>query len=244
MIMITAKQRETFKTEGYLIVDNLLSLDEVNYFRRLYEDFLEGKIDTSGHRSDLSGETNEGEPEKTVQIMRPSLLFRPLQVSVIHERTAEIARQLLGLDMELDFDMLIDKQPHTSSPTPWHQDEAYWIDMPDKRALTCWVALDDVTKENGCMWFIPKSHQQALRRHQQHGNAGALVCEASEEEAIAAEISAGSCTIHAGRTAHYARGNSTNRRRRAFITNFRPASMIAYERSKGFDHLGQRAVRQ
>lgn len=242
--MLTAEQIQQFKTDGYLVVQDIISMEEVDYFREIYEDFLCGKFETAGHRSDLSGKTEAGQQEKIVQIMRPSLLHPPLANSVIYHRVSRLARQLLGDDMDLDFDMMIDKPPHTNAPTPWHQDEAYWIDMEDKRAVSCWLALDDVRRENGCMWFIPGSHQEELRPHYQTGKGGALACRADEIEAIPAEISAGSCTFHVGRTVHYARGNSTDSRRRAYITNFRPAAMIAYERTQGFDHLGGRAVRQ
>jgi len=237
-------QKEFFQHHGYLIVNDLLTIDEIAYFRQLYEDFLNNKIDAQAHRSDLSGLTDSGEQEKITQIMRPSDLVPDLQHSILHQRAIEIARNLLGEDLDMDFDMMIDKRPHTNTPTPWHQDEAYWIDMDDKRAVSCWIALDDVTKANGCMWFVPQSHQVALRLHVQTGNGGALQCEAKEEEAVPAEIKAGSCTFHHGRTIHYARGNSTALRRRAFIINFRPAKMIAFERAQDYDHLGKRAARQ
>lgn len=71
---------------------------------------------------------------------------------------------------------------------------------------------------------------------------GALMCEATEDEAVALEIQPGSCVFHHGATLHYSRGNSTDKRRRAFITNFRPESMIRYERDHGFDHTGDRKV--
>jgi phytanoyl-CoA hydroxylase len=71
---------------------------------------------------------------------------------------------------------------------------------------------------------------------------GALMCEAAEDEAVALEIKPGSCVFHHGATLHYSRGNSTGMRRRAFITNFRPESMIRFEREKGFDHTGDRKV--
>ena len=242
--MLTSQQLQRFKQDGYLVVENIINVEELEYFRAIYEDFLNGKFETAGHRSDLSGQTEAGQQEKIVQIMRPSLLHPPLANSVIYHRVRQFACQLLGDDMDLDFDMMIDKPPYTNTPTPWHQDEAYWINMDDKRAVSCWLALDDVRQENGCMWFVPGSHKKELRLHRQTGKGGALVCDAREEEAIPAEIAAGSCTFHAGRTIHYARGNATNSRRRAYITNFRPAAMIAYERAQGFDHLGGRAVRQ
>ncbi len=58
----------------------------------------------------------------------------------------------------------------------------------------------------------------------------------SQTMAVSAPISAGSCTLHSGRTLHYTRGNCTGRDRRALIVNFRPEAMVALERSLGFDH--------
>ena len=34
--------------------------------------------------------------------------------------------------MEFDFDMLISKEAGSEAKTPWHQDESYWLDLPDK----------------------------------------------------------------------------------------------------------------
>jgi ectoine hydroxylase-related dioxygenase (phytanoyl-CoA dioxygenase family) len=72
---------------------------------------------------------------------------------------------------------------------------------------------------------------------------GALQCEAKEDEAIPVLLNAGDCTFHDGRTIHYSRGNETSFRRHALILNFRPKKMIQVERQNGFDHLGEREVR-
>jgi ectoine hydroxylase-related dioxygenase (phytanoyl-CoA dioxygenase family) len=133
--------------------------------------------------------------------------------------------------------MLIDKAPETDTPTPWHQDAAYWLDLPDKRAASFWVALDQATRDNGCMWFVPDSHTQPMRPHRSAGpGGGAFQCDASEDEALAVELPPGACTIHHGHTIHYTRGNSTRLRRRALILNYRPQAMIELERARGFDH--------
>lgn len=240
--MLNKDQIQAFARDGYLQLESLLTSDEVTYFRQVYDDFLNEKIATGHHRSDLSGLGNGR--ELITQIMRPSVLLPALEHSGLHYKAMALGRELLGEDMAMDFDMLIDKAPHTNTPTPWHQDEAYWIDMPDKRAVSCWIALDEATRDNGCMWFVPGSHHKPLRPHIQTGNGGALQCEAGENEAIAVELPAGGCTLHHGRTVHYSRGNATSGHRRAFIINMRPLAMIELERSKGFDHLGTREVRQ
>jgi len=247
MIEITKEQSHFFKKEGYLLIKNLLTPEDVCIYQEQYEAFLDNRIDARAYRSDLGSHAetkDEMKGEKITQIMVPSKLLPALLTESLHRSTLNIARQLLGDDMELDFDMMIDKAPFSNTPTPWHQDCAYWIDMPDKRALSCWVSLDQADLDNGCMWYIPGSHLKTMRPHFPAGKGGgALECKASESEAVAVPMSPGDCVVHHGGTAHYSRGNSTANRRRAFITNYRPTNMIAFERDQGYDHTGERKLR-
>ena len=239
MKTLTTAQVDFFRKEGYLVVNNLLSKDEVDYYSQIYNSFLDNSIDTTGLRSDLSGSDSKT-VEKITQIMVPGKIFPEILNKPLHRKTLSIAKILLGLDMELDFDMLINKAPFTKTETPWHQDEAYWLDMPDKRAVSCWTAMDQATKDNGCMWYTPKSHLKKLLPHQQIGNKGALKCNGSEQGSVCIELEPGSAVFHHGRTMHYSRGNTTKYNRRAFITNYRPQAMIQLERSQGYDHTGDR----
>ncbi|MEP3210932.1 MAG: phytanoyl-CoA dioxygenase family protein [Maribacter sp.] len=239
--MISAKQKSFFEQEGYLVVENLISKSEVDYYCSLYNSFLDNSIDASQYRSDLSG--GDEEKENITQIMVPSKLVPELLQKPIHQESLRIAKILMGNDIELDFDMLINKAPNTNTITPWHQDAAYWINMPDKRAASCWVAIDHAYKENGCMWYTPKSHLSPILPHAQTGNKGALQCDGSEDNSVFIELQPGSCVFHQGGTLHYSRGNSTTSNRRALITNFRPKAMIVLERAQGVDHTGEREVK-
>lgn len=245
--IISKEQQEFFNQNGFLLIESLLTESEVELYRALYQDFLSNKIDMSEYRSDLGGHV-ENKPADTkeliTQIMVPSRVVPSLLNLPLHQKSLSIVKQLLGDDLEVDFDMLIDKAPHTNTPTPWHQDRAYWITMPDDRAASCWVALDNAVIDNGCMWYVPGSHKLPVRAHSPAGKGGgALQCEADESEGVAIEIKPGSCIFHHGGTLHYSRGNSTELRRRAFIVNFRPKAMIDYERSRGHDHTGTRQVK-
>ncbi|CAB3999931.1 phytanoyl- dioxygenase family [Paramuricea clavata] len=200
---------------------------------------MSGEINTTSHRQDLGGhesQKNKGE-ENVCQIMWPSLYVPSLMQGPLHERVRAINNIVIGADAAFDFDMLIAKGPNTNTITPWHQDESYWPDMPDKRVTTCWVALDDSTLENGCMWFVPGSHKLPLREHHPAGKgAHVLECVCSEDEGAPQPLKRGSCTFHSGRTLHYSRGNSTDGYRRAYITNYRPEAMIRWERERNFSH--------
>lgn len=242
--ILTPDQIRFFEQNGYVTVQNIVPAEEIERYKTIYEDFLSGRIHTGANRTDLgAGLGNSGARENITQIMWPSDFVPQLTSMPYHTRALAISRQLIGNDADMDFDMLINKAPHTNTPTPWHQDEAYWINLPDKRAASCWLALDEATVDKGCMWFVPGSNRQAVRPHRFAGpQGGALMCDAREAEGIPIELAPGSCTFHTGRTLHYSRGNSTGEQRRAFIINFRPQSMIEYERAHGFDHGRQNAA--
>jgi phytanoyl-CoA hydroxylase len=237
IISITANQKLFFEKEGYLVIKNIIQPDEVLIYQKIYDDFLNGTIDTGKNRSDLGAGLGDDKKENITQIMWPSDFVPALLQMPYHQRALQVAKVLLGEDIIMDFDMLINKAPHTNTPTPWHQDAAYWIKMPDNRAISCWMALDKAFKENGCMWYAPGSHVKPIRPHRFAGKeGGALTCNATEDEGVFIEIEPGDCVLHHGATLHYSRGNATASNRRAFIINFRPKEMIDLERARGFDH--------
>ncbi len=237
--------KEEFLKQGFARKDELIDPDEVTALRIIYDRLLGDKLRTAGLRSDLSGASPvEGQQEKITQIMRPSLLEPLLVESLVYDKALAQARILLGEDMAMDFDMLINKAPNTATETPWHQDAAYWIEMPDKRAVSCWIALDEVYVDNGCMWFIPRNGLHEVLPHKALPGGGALYCKTDTDQAVPIRLSAGGCTFHDGFTLHYSRGNTTQGPRRALILNFRPKAMIQWERDQGVDHTGDRKVRQ
>lgn len=236
-----------FNKNGYIKIASLLSLSEVEDLRIIYDGLLQDKINTAHLRSDLAGADVKADQkvERITQIMRPSSVNPDLLKNKAYEIALQWAKDLLGDDMELDFDMMINKAPYTDTPTPWHQDAAYWIDMPDKRSASCWIALDKVFEENGCMWFIPKSESEVgyILPHKNLPNGGALYCETGTEHAECIPLSPGGCTFHDGYTLHFSKGNTTETQRRALILNFRPKKMIEYEREQGVDHTGERKIK-
>lgn len=233
--------KDLFLKLGFVKLDRLIPNSEVENLRILYDDLLQDKERTLGLRSDLGGDQN-GAVEKITQIMWPSMIEPKLAESISYQLALDHVRDMLGEDMDLDFDMLINKAPHTNTPTPWHQDAAYWIKMPDKRSASCWIALDEVYEENGCMWFIPKDGDTILP-HKYYTEGGALHCETDTKNAKSVPLNTGGCTFHDGFTLHFSRGNTTDSHRRALILNFRPKAMIQLEREQGVDHTGERKVR-
>eukprot|EP00048_Salpingoeca_helianthica_P020728 m.8146 g.8146 ORF g.8146 m.8146 type:complete len:286 (-) comp5176_c0_seq1:38-895(-) len=228
-----------FAKNGHIKIDQLLDKEMVAPYRDLYARFIAGDIDASKHRHDLGNHVaqQQKKEENVCQIMWPSDYIPGILEGPLHQRTGALARAVLGEDCVFDFDMLIYKAPHTSTEVPWHQDQAYWLDMPDKRALSCWVALDDATVDNGCMWFVSGSHKQPLRAHRQvQPGVHVLMCTDPVEGGVPYPLAAGGCTFHHGGTLHRTGGNVTALPRRAYIVNYRPKAMVEWSRERGFDH--------
>ena len=231
---------QVFQRDGFATTGKLLSPEEVETYREIYDKLLSGEIEAGDKRSDLGSHVprREGVSENITQIMWPSALHPPLRELPLHSRALAVARELIGDDAMLDFDMMIHKAPRSGVPTPWHQDAAYWVDLPDTRAVSIWVALDEATVDNGCMWYIRGSHKEPLRPHRPTSDGKNIECDCSEDEpgATAVPLSPGEAVAHAGQTLHYSRGNTTDGTRRAYILNYRPAEMIRLEREQGADH--------
>jgi phytanoyl-CoA hydroxylase len=228
---LTQAQKDYFQENGYLLIENIITEEEIQQYRDIYTALLDGTIDTGKNRSDLGvGLGDSKKVENITQIMWPSDFVPGILSKAYHSRALAIAKELQGDDIEMDFDMLINKAPFTNTPTPWHQDAAYWIKMPDTRAASCWLALDDAVCRQWlyvvCTGFAPVATAPTFKCFKGR----------CETEGVPVEIKAGSCVLHQGGTLHYSRGNSTDSQRRAFIVNFRPAEMIRLERAEGFDH--------
>lgn len=76
-------------------------------------------------------------------------------------------------DLVLDFgwkdpvvpqSMYIFKQPHVGGTVHSHQDSTFLFTKPRQTCLGLWLALDDATLTNGCLWVRPGSHREPLRR--------------------------------------------------------------------------------
>jgi len=72
------------------------------------------------------------------------------------------AYQLLGAGFRLFHDQLFCKPARHGGVVAWHQDYSYWTWTTPMAHLTCWIGLDDATVDNGCMYYVPRSHTWGL----------------------------------------------------------------------------------
>src|SRR2546421_1737788 len=72
------------------------------------------------------------------------------------------ASQLLGGAVRFWHDQLFCKPAHHGGVVAWHQDYSYWTRTRPMAHLSCWIGLDDATRDNGCVHYVPGSHRWNL----------------------------------------------------------------------------------
>jgi len=136
------------------------------------------------------------------------------------------ASQLLGGSVRFWHDQLFCKPPHHGGVVAWHQDYSYWTRTQPMAHLTCWIGLDDADEDNGCVLYVPGSHQwDLLEITGLAGDMNAIrdVLDDQQWEAmqhpVAAKLKKGEATFHHPLMVHGSRENRTERPRRATVIN-------------------------
>lgn len=103
-----------------------------------------------------------GEFLGTTAMHRVSELYHRL---LRDERLLGIAEQLLGNPLYCHQYKIILKEPMGTLSLPWHQDFGPWLHhdgMPEPKAVSLGIYLDEVTEFNGPIMYIPGSHTRGL----------------------------------------------------------------------------------
>jgi len=171
--MESKMQKAFFEKEGYLIVENLLSVEEVEAcqaeIHRLHQFAAGQESDTEKERAEVARRHVQREPfakdetqgnnlpvlRKAENTRQYSEVFRNLAA---HPKLIAVVQELTGSDDLLLFrSTLMFKPAFHGSSHGLHQDSAYWP-MEPPNLVTVSIALNDATPENGCFKVIPKSH--------------------------------------------------------------------------------------
>ena len=136
------------------------------------------------------------------------------------------ASQLLGNKaVRFWHDQLFCKPAKHGGVVAWHQDYSYWTRTGPLQHLTCWVGLDDATVENGCLYYVPGSHNWGLLdKPALAGDMDGLMHHLTDEQKAAfkpvpIELKRGHATFHHPLMVHGSLANSSARSRRAFVSN-------------------------
>ena len=133
--------------------------------------------------------------------------------------------ELSGVDgYRVWHDQALIKEPY-GNPTGWHLDNPYWS-FHSRQAISVWIALEPATLQNGCMYFVPGTHEMANFDNANIGEKLGTLFEVYPQmgkvDTVAVPMQPGDCSFHNGLTAHGAGANMTRGRRVAMTCAYMP----------------------
>ena len=205
---------EDFRRDGFVVVPDLLSADELARFGAAVD---EGVARRSRHDARTLAEKSLYEQSFTQcqNLWEDCPEVRPL---TFHPVIAETAARLLGVEaIRIWHDQALYKEAGGRETDP-HQDHPYWP-IVETDTITAWIPFDGSTLETGAMGYLPGSHRLGVREFVDifSGYGDDPLTRRSELKAIEpvfVEVPAGSVAFHHGLTFHQAKPNLSGTVRR------------------------------
>jgi phytanoyl-CoA hydroxylase len=229
---LTTEQIESYRSSGFLVIENFLSGDELEHWQKTVttavkerggikipgKEIKVGEADGINEDADYFGKVFD-------QLINLWQTDKGVREIMLDERLGKMAAQLAGVDgIRIWHDQALIKRPW-ANPTAWHLDTPFWS-FSDRNAISIWVALDNATLENGCLFFIPGSHKQTsfdkITIGRNMDGIFDVYPQLKNSMPIAAPMKAGSCSFHNGLTVHGANANMTSGFRRAMTCAYMP----------------------
>jgi phytanoyl-CoA hydroxylase len=135
---------------------------------------------------------------------------------------AAVASDIGMIDPLLLQSMYIFKQAHIGGEVTCHTDHTYLWTEP-RSVVGFWFAIDDATRENGCMWAVPGGHRLPVRtRSRLNESRTATVTDVLDPEPypldnlVCLEAKRGTLVLLDGAVPHLSAANTSDQPRHAY----------------------------
>jgi ectoine hydroxylase-related dioxygenase (phytanoyl-CoA dioxygenase family) len=226
--MLTDEQIAFFETNGYLVVEDVVTPE---ILARLRRDFA-GWVEESRDHAAAYGRTQDGRARFDVEAghsrEKPGLrrVASPMEESDAYYQAATASRMvaavadLIGPNVKLHHSKINSKLPRTPTKVEWHQDFGFTPHSNDD-VVTGLLMVDEVTDENGPLEVLPGSHKGALESlwHDERftGAVDAATTSRCVERAVRCTGKAGAVCLMHTRLLHGSAPNSSDHARTLFI---------------------------
>jgi phytanoyl-CoA hydroxylase len=245
-IHITQGQTNFYRENGYLVLENGLNSDEVGQLRR------ETVSICRGERGDVRGilpidaehDTDDDVMRRYLCIHFPHKISRPMFGTLSHPAIVEVLTNIIGMNVKCMQSMLFIKAAGKPGQA-WHQDEDF-IPTRDRSLTGAWIAMDDATVDNGCLWVIPGSHKHGILWEMQRHDDRRFDCTDesrgfpyTDADAIPVEVPTGAIVFFNGYLLHRSLPNMrTTGYRRSLVNHYMSAeSLLPWEPSKSGERI-------
>jgi len=225
-------QVKWYRQNGFLVVDDFLDAVELKHWQETVMNAVRRRKGVKMPGKELKTGEADGINEDAAyygkvfdQLLNLWQTDEGVKALMMDERIGKMAADLAGVDaIRIWHDQALIKRPW-ANPTSWHIDTPFWS-FSDRNAISIWIALDDATLENGCLFFIPGSCHETTFENKGIGKNMDGIFEVYPQflktNSVAAPMKAGSCSFHNGLTIHGANANMTSGSRRAMTCAYMP----------------------
>lgn len=236
----TASARDFFREQGYIVVREALSGEEVEALRREASQTCRGQMSKDHPELDAGVMPDEDVLARYLCIHFPHKSSELMLGTLAHRSIVRVLEHAIGPDVKCMQSMLFIKSAGKPGQA-WHQDENF-IPTRDRSLTGAWIALDDATTTNGCLWVIPGSHRPGVLWPQYPHNDPSFDCTHesydfpyADSEAVPVEVPAGSVVFFNGYLLHRSLPNkATSGFRRALVLHYMSAqSLLPWTNQEG-----------
>ncbi len=225
-MFLDAQKAYDYQRDGYVILDNVYSQEQVDAMIRTIEGGDERVTANLRKRADTGG--------KTANLA----LWYDIQDDIWGAATKYPAlvngvRMLMGEDVTFFHGKVMLKEAKSGGRWEWHQDYGYWYQQGFlyPTMMSAYVSLDRATKENGCLKVLKGSHRLGRLNHEAVGgqtgiDPNRIAALEDHFETIYCEMEPGSVLFFDGNLLHSSESNESDLHRRAFIVCFSALSNI------------------
>lgn len=224
---------EQFRRDGFAVLENALTPAEVADVNAEMVRLCRGELGTVGGEF----EADQAGPDEDV-LRRYLCIHQPHKISDVYlralstPRIVEALTNVIGPDVKAMQSMVFMKSEGKPGQA-WHQDE-FFIPTRDRSLTASWIALDDATIENGCLWVLPGSHRPGVIHPDRDQDDARFDCSIeafdfpyTDDDAVPVEIPAGAAVIFNGYLLHRSLPNSGKHGfRRALANHYMSASSL------------------
>jgi len=223
--LISDEHRQQYIDEGYFILENAIPAAHLQILREACDYLIaamHAEMDRQG--TDHIHISHRG---KRYHIAKQYNHAPRLSEYIFSDLMAEVCRATIGDQAYLFYDQYVVKAADQGIKFSWHQDGGY-LGFPHQPYVTVWAAVDDMTVENGTARILPfpKAGTRSLVEHVRDPQTGDKVGYFGEELGIPAIVQAGSLVVFSSLTFHCSGPNTTNRMRRAYVTQYSPQPIL------------------
>lgn len=179
---------------------------------------------SGGRRRSPDSDSDADVLRRFLCVHHPHKVSEVVRGALSHPRIVPALTQVIGPNVKAMQSMLFIKSEGRPGQA-WHQDE-YFIPTRDRSLTAVWIALDDATVENGCLWVLPGSHRRGVLYPDRDQDDPRFDCtnEAhgfpyTDADAVPVEIPAGAAVIFNGYLLHRSLPNSGRHGYRRALAN-------------------------